>query len=269
MKKMITRVLVYIILIIIFSSLGIIGFLNKPSDVPSEEVLNTNYYKYDALRGNYDELKITNKAVEYKGEILDLTSCKTYTYTEETGILKLDCKKAFRIVGHTDEVVVINMNQENHYFYKSKEKSYNGEFQRLYQMTIDSYKQSGEKELEEKLIDIDDLTTHFKAKSLSFVYIKGRNCQNECTLFNKAFSNFSSKDNTYYLDSSKLTIEDIKSLKVLSDDFPENLIDYNQTYPQVFVIGNKKLHEIIKIEGKGFDYSKYFEFADNYEVQDE
>lgn len=265
MKKIIARVLIYTLLIIACTSLGIIGMMNKPSDTPDESILNIDYYKYNSKTGNYEELKLTDKKIEYKGELLELNSCKNYTYKEETGIIKLDCKKAFRIVGYTEEVIVINMNQENHYFYKTKEKSYNGEFQRIYQMTMESYKQSGEKELEGKIIDLETLDELLTNKKTSYIYIKGKNCKNMCTLFNKTFINFSSEDNTYYIDLTKIELDE-ELLNKLPDDIKEIITNYSEENPIVLVIENNELKETIKIEGKGFDYSKYENYTDGNEV---
>lgn len=268
MKK-IGRILIYTLLIIIFATLGIIGLMNKPSDKPNQEILNTIYYKYNTTTGEYDELKLTEEAIEYKGEILNLKSCKEYTYTEETGIIKLDCNKAFRIIGHTEEVLVINMDKENHYYYKTKEKSYKGEFQRKFQMSLESYKQEGEKELETIEIDTEDLINILKEKKPSFIYIKGNNCETECTLFNHEFINFSSKNNIHYLNLNKIKEEDEEKIKEIDENLLENLKQYNKEYPNIIVINNSEIKETIKIEGKGFDYSKYRGYADTYEVTNE
>jgi len=269
MKQIILRSLIYILLIILCITLGVIGYKNKPLDKPNPDVMNIEFYRYNALTGNYDTLKINENNINYEGEYLDLNNCKTYKYNEETGIIKLDCNKAFRIVGYTEEALVINISKENLYFYKEKEQSYNGEFQRTYKMSITSYKQEGETALKEKEITIEDLPSLIKSNSLSYIYIKGNNCKDECTLFNKVFLNFSTKDNIYYLDSSKLKISDIKKLTDTYEDFPNTLQDYDNVTPQVYVVGNKKLETILEIEGKGFDYSKYNNFADNYEVENE
>lgn len=260
MKKIIIRTIIYIILIITFLILGIIGYINKPLDIPDKEILNITYYRYYPKTGNYDEIKLLEKELQYEGESFDLQNCKNYTYTEETGILKLDCRKAFRIVGYTEDALVININRENQYFYKEKEKSYNGEFQRKYKMTLETYKKEGEILLKEKEMDIENLIDLFKSKETSYVYLKGDNCKNECTLFNKEFLNFSDK-NLYYLNTTELNEKEKEELKEL-EDFP--LESLNKDYPQVLIIKDKKI-EVIKIEGKGFDYSMYNNYSNNLE----
>ena len=37
------RVIVYIVLIIIFTSLGLYGFFNKPKELPPKAILGNNY----------------------------------------------------------------------------------------------------------------------------------------------------------------------------------------------------------------------------------
>ena len=258
--KTVIRIIIYITLIIITTTLGIIGYINKPLSHPSEQILNIDYYKYNTQTGNYDEITIKENKINYSGESLELNECKKYKFTETTNILKLDCNKAFRIVGFTEEALVINMNDENHYFYKEQEKSYNGEFQRKYKMSISAYKLQGEKEIEEKEITMERFNELIKQNTLSYVYIKGSNCKDECTFFNKQFSNFSTKNNIYYLNSNKIKQSDIDKLNKNYKDFPLNISEYNYDKPVVYIIGNKKLIKILNINGTGFDYSKYNNF---------
>lgn len=266
MKHIIGRIIIYIFLILTFLILGIIGYINKPLDVPDPKILNINYYKYNTNTGNYEEIKLTENELYYNGELFDLNNCKNYTYNDETGIIKLDCRKAFRIVGFTEEALVININKENQYFYKEKEKSFNGEFQRKFKMAIDTYKKEGENLLTEKEISIEEFKNLLNGNDTSYIYIKGNNCKNECTLFNKEFLSFSSKDNIYYLNTTKLTENDIEELKELNKIFNTDLLNGN--YPQIIIIENKEI-EILRIEGKGFDYSMYHNYANNMEEENE
>lgn len=269
MKKILPRASIYTLLIIIFTTLGIIGYKNRPKDEINEKLLNTEYYRYNQLNGNYDTFKITKNKIKYTGDYLDLQNCSKYTYTDATGIVKLDCNKAFRIAASTDDFIVINANNENLYFYKEKEKSLNGEFQRKYQMSIESYRLNGERELSEIEINIEKLKELLLSDESSYIYVKGDNCKNECTFYNREFKNFSDKNNLYYIDSTKITKDDIISIRENNEEFPENLEVYNNTYPVVFIIQNKKLNNILKIEGAGFDYSRYNNYASILEVNNE
>lgn len=266
MKHLIGRIIIYIVLILTFFSLGIIGYLNKPLDIPSKEILNINYYKYNTSTGNYEEVKLTENKIYYEGEEFELKNCKNYTYTEETGIIKLDCRKAFRIVGFTEDALVLNINRQNQYFYKEKEKSFNGEFQRKYKMSIDAYKKEGESLLSEKEITKEELVDLLNDNDTSFIYIKGNNCKNKCTLFNKEFLNFATDNNLYYLNSNKLTEEE--KLELINQYKELEVISLNETYPQVIIIKNKNI-KVLKIEGKGFDYSMYNNYGDNLEEENE
>ena len=122
-------------------------------------------------------------------------------------------------------------------------------------MSIDTYKKEGEDLLTEKEISIEEFKNLLNSNDTSYIYIKGNNCKNECTLFNKEFLSFSSKDNIYYLNTTKLTENDIEEL-------------LNGNYPQIIIIENKEI-EILRIEGKGFDYSMYHNYANNMEEENE
>ena len=146
MKRIIKRIIIYILLIIILTSLGIIGLKNQPSDKIEESILNKEYFRYNTNKGTHDKIKISEKTIEYEGDKINLKNCKNYKYTEATGIIKFDCNKEIRLITYNkeNEAIIINTNEENLYFYLDKEKSLLSEFQRRYQMTLDSYIIEGE-----------------------------------------------------------------------------------------------------------------------------
>lgn len=267
MKKIFNRTMAYISLIIIFTTLGIIGYKNKPHNTPKKEILNTTYYKYNTEIGTYEELKINEKDIYYKGETLNLNSCKNYEYDKKTETLKLDCNKSFKIISSLDDMLVIEINNQNNYLYKDKEKSLSGEFQRKFGLSIDAYKISGETYLKEIEIDTKKLTNILKKQETSFIYIKGNNCNLECTLFNKELNKFSSTDNIYYLDIDKLKNEDLEEINNLNNS-SLTIEELNKDYPQVLIIQNQKIKELLKIEGNGFNYSKYHNYDETLEVEE-
>ena len=69
-----------------------------------------------------------------------------------------------------------------------------------------------------------------------------------------------------YLNITKLTENDIEELKEINKIFNTDLLNGN--YPQIIIIENKEI-EILRIEGKGFDYSMYHNYANNMEEENE
>lgn len=270
MKKSIIRITIYVLLIITFISLGIIGYQNRPQDRPTEEILGVTYYRYNPNTNNYDEFMINEEEISYKGSDYDFEGCKNYTYTPGTGIVKLDCNKAFRIGGESASGLIIEQGDIRTLFYATKENTYNYEFQKYFKTTESMYKSSGENALRTLEIDIDELSDLIKSNETSYIYIKDNSCDKTCTIFNHSFQNFSKDENIYYLDLTKISNENIEEVNETYDTFPDNLNELKKNYPQVLVVGNRELKEIIKIEINGFNTSKYENFANNYgEVNNE
>lgn len=262
------RIIVYVTLIIIFMVLGIIGFMNQPTDLPSTEILNTKYYMFNGLTGEYEELELTENEINYKGSVLGLdNTCKNYEYNKQTKIIKLDCRKAFKI-SLQNEVLIININDINYNFYTDKERSYKGEFEKKFNSPISTYKLEGEHKLKEKEISIDNIKNIINQNNISFIYLKGSLCKDACTIFNKEFLNLKNK-NIYYLDVAKLTDDDINTLAKTYETLPNNLSDYNKAYPQVLIVGNKEIRENKEVILKGFDLTETIEYLNNYEVNNE
>lgn len=258
------RIIIYVVLIITFITVGVIGYINRPLDRPKDEILGLTYYRFNPNTNNYDEFMINKNDVIYKGTDYDLEGCKNYTYNPNTSIIKLDCNKAFRIGGETKEGIILDMEDKRTFFYSQKEKSYNFEFQKYFQTTESLYKSSGENGLREKEINVKKLTEIAKEKDYNFIYIKNNECMTSCTIFNHTFINFSNKDNTYYLNLEKVTEKEIEELNKEYETFPNNIKELTKNYPQVLVIKNGILEETIKIEFDGFDDSKYKNYAQRY-----
>lgn len=263
------RIIIYVVLIITFTALGIVGYINKPADLPNEKILNTKYYMYNTLTGEYEELEITSSEFNYKGTTLGIdNNCKKYDYTKNTGILKLECNKAFKLSLQND-ILIININDNNYYFYIEQERSYKAEFERKFEKTISTYKLEGETKLKEKEISISDLKRIITQNKISYIYMKGKSCKDTCTLFNKEFLNFKNGENIYYLDTTKLKQEDINSLIKTYDNLPKDIKEYDKLNPQILIVGNKEIQDIVNIEIKGFDLTNTIENLNNYEVNNE
>lgn len=258
------RIIAYITLIIAFITLGVLGFLNRPQERPSSEILGVTYYRYNPNTNTYDEFMITNEEISYTGTDYNLDGCKNYTYSSKTNIIKLDCGKAFSIEGESKTGIKLKEGDTSKFFYSEKENSYSYEFQKYFKTTENMYKSSGENALRDKEIDIEKLESLIKSDDTSFIYIKSSNCLSSCTIFNHAYSNFSNNLDTYYLNLDELTQEDITALHETYNTFPQRLTELKKDYPQVLVIGSGELKDTIKIEINGFDTSKYDNYVEKY-----
>ncbi len=258
------RIITYVVLIITLIALGIIGYINKPLARPKEEILGITYYRYNDTTGNYDEFMIDKEKIKYTGSDYDLEGCEKYTYDPNTSIIKLDCNKAFRIGGETKQGIIIDMEEKRNFYYPKKENSYNYEFQKKYGTTEKMYKTTGENELRNIEIDVEKLIEKAIEEEISFIYIKDSTCETSCTIFNHDFKNFSREENIYYLNLDKITEEDIEKLNKEIESFPKTKKEITKDYPQVLVIKNNKIEEIIKISLKGFENEKYNNYAEKY-----
>ena len=57
------RIITYITLIIIFTTLGFLGLFNQPKEVPSKDILNNTYYLFNTNTGEYESMMITKDVI--------------------------------------------------------------------------------------------------------------------------------------------------------------------------------------------------------------
>ena len=122
------RIIIYITLIILFTTLGFVGLFNQPKEVPTSDILNNTYYLYNTTTGEYESIMITKDVVVSNIKDLQDNNCSNYTYNEKNRILKLNCNKAFSIISATTDNLAINMNKTTYYFYKDKDNTFIKEF---------------------------------------------------------------------------------------------------------------------------------------------
>lgn len=249
------RIITYIILIIVFTTLGIIGLKNQPVDLPDKDILNQELYLYNINTGEYETLKITKQELSYKGTRLDLQTCKTYTYNKGTSILKLDCNKAIRIIGKVNDSYVFKINNENVFLYNEKEKSFNGEFQRQYNTTYENYVTEGITNITPYLLNYTSLINTLTSIPKTYIYIKNSNCNQTCNIYNNIFAN-NGITNKYYLDASTLQIEEINNLYSINQILGE-IINTNSKYPIIIEIENGIITNQYQIEVDGINFEKY------------
>ena len=117
------RLIIYIVLILFFASLGYIGLVNQPVDYLSFDVLDTSFYRYNMKTSTYEEIRLTKEKIDYKGDSFDLHNCSKYKYKETTGIIKMDCGRAFRVIVQNQKFLVLNVDNYNYYFFSDKDSS--------------------------------------------------------------------------------------------------------------------------------------------------
>lgn len=255
------RIIGYISLIIIFITLGIIGFLNTTPDLLNENIINTNLYRFDVANGAYDELRLTENKISYIGTELDLDNCKTYKYNEKTNIITLDCDKSLKVISQTNDILTLDINNTNYTFFKEKEESYENAFDKTFNTTLDDYKIEGETLLEPYQINYEILLEKFDNTDNSYIYLISNSCENNCILFNKEFLNITDNPNKFVLNIDNINDEQYNNLVTLYEGLKTNKNEYK--IPTILTIGNKKVNNILEIEIEGFNISKYNKYFDN------
>lgn len=245
------RIIAYIVFIIIFTSLGFIGLNYKKLDLPSENILNSTFYKYNTSSGLYESIKLDSKKVTYIGEELDLKGCSSYNYTSVSSIVKFTCGRAFRIIADTNEVLAINMNDNNYYFFKNKENSFEYEFNKQFGMTYSEYKSN--KLNKEKEINEEKLNELIDESNTSYVYIKNNKCDYTCALIEEKLN---SLNNSYYINLENITREDLLN----------NVSESNK--PIILTLGNKYVKKTT-INIKGFNVKDLNEYLKEIENEEE
>lgn len=250
------RIILYITLIIVFITLGYIGMTNQPVEYPSSDILGSTFYKYNENTENYEEITITTDSVKYKGELLDLNGCYSYKYQKSTGIFKMDCGRAFRLIEYGNGIIGID-NNTNLYF-KDKAASFAKEFQNKFGMTLSEYEFEGNDKLENIKINMETFNELMKSDTLSYVYTRNEICTYECILLSNSVTDLSGSKNVYYIEYEELTEELLNKIKETDNEF------LTSTSPKILVIGNDKIEEIITISVKSFDTNIFIGYLDEY-----
>lgn len=260
------RIIGYISLIIIFLALGILGLLNRKETL-NKEILDKDYYRYNSNNGTYEKIKLTKDNLSYDGTDLGLNTCKKYEYNKETNTITLDCGKNLRVISSSQDILVLEIEENKYIFNTNKEKIYNDSFEKFFGMTIQEYNQEGESKLEGLKINYDRLNEIFASEESNYIYLKSNTCSNDCILFNQAFSNMTNSNNKFVLNIDELSDEQYNNLVTSYEGLKNSKTEYK--YPSVLVIRNRKVEEIAEIEYEGFNIEKYNNYFKTSEVPDE
>lgn len=196
------RIIAYIVLIFISTTLGIIGLKYEKIELPSVEILNTTYYKFNTLTGDYETLKITENSFEYVGEQFNLTSCKTYTYKEDTGIMKLNCGSAITIMAHTDDTLMINISGTNYYFSKNQYNTFNKEFMLTFKDNKENFASKNFESIKDKYINENKLKELYILDQTSYIYLKNNKYDYKSSIVENKLVNL---ENSYYINKNEIT----------------------------------------------------------------
>ncbi len=262
------RIIVYILLIIAFTSLGAVGLLNQPEDTVDKSILNNIYYKYNNVTGNYETVEIKEKEIIYTGTILDTKDCSNYTFNKDTNIIKLSCGRAISIAGFTEDLLVLTINNQNEYYYKNNEDSFNKEFQNYFKTTIDAYTQSGLTLLKEKEITFDELIEKITQETESYIYITSEKCTKKCIIANNIIDKLTTSKEIYYIELNNLTSQNLSKIKEITNkELTKETLD--KEFPEILLVGNNNIKNIIDLNIIGFNTDEYTNYLDDFEVNNE
>ena len=197
------RAIIYVLLIMTFTFLGIIGLINQPVDYLDFDVLDNTYYRYNIKENSYEEIKVTKDKIEYKGNSINLNNCSNYRFNKETSIIKMDCGRAFRVVGQKKEYLVLNIDNVNYYFFNDKNNTYTKEFNAYFGMTEDDFKFEIEEKLAKYKINSDLLDELIDSSDESYVFIKESECNSECLVLSYSIDKLT-EENIYYINAEDL-----------------------------------------------------------------
>ena len=254
------RIILYVTLIIAFCLMGYIGMTNQPVELPNESILGVTYYKYNKENGEYDSIIFNKESIDYKGNEISLNGCGTYNYQQSTGIIKMDCGRAFRLIIPDENMIGVNIDGNNYYFYKNKEESFAREFQSAFDMTLSDYEYEGNEKLENIKINIERFNELKDGDIFSYVYVKNNVCSYECILLANSVTDLSGSKNVYYLDYNELTNEIISQIIEKDNEFTTS------TSPKILVVGRSSINDIITISVEGLDTNKFIGYLDDYDT---
>lgn len=240
------RIITYITLIIIFTTLGFLGLFNQPKEVPSKDILNNTYYLFNTNTGEYESMMITKDVIVSNVFNLELNNCSNYTYNDKTRIVKLNCGRAFTILSGTTDTLALNMSDKTYYFYKDKENTFIKEFNSYFKESKHIFETNTNELLKTKKITFQKLTELFNTQETNYIYVKPNTCDYKCMIIE---SKLNTLENSYYIDNKDITDFAYINEEKLKKDLPFFIIITNtgSYYGQENTISTSKY-----IEFKGF-----------------
>ncbi len=233
-----TRALVYILLIIIFTGLGVYGMLNKPKEYPSDDILGKVYYEYNLETESYEQITIEKSAIAYQGTRMDIQNCSDYSYSKAKETFYI-CNKEINVVTYTESVLLLRYDETNLYFYIDKEKAYKNEVERVLNDSEENYNSEVENTLSNIEIDMNKFNEFLADTSKHYVYYLPSECSSKCLIVSRNVKELTTNEIHFINELDENTINTLNTIE-------ENITNIN--VPLVIVINGGTIEKVIKVE---------------------
>ena len=261
-NKGIVNLIIFMILIIFF--LLAYYFKYNNSDI-NEKIQNVKWYKYDYNTGYYETFYVSNNDFMYNlaNKTNEYASCKQYSFNKNNNTLNLDCNKKIKIISVNKNYIVLNIDNEEKYFYDNIEDSLNYEFKSYFNKSISEFKKEKQQVKEYLKIDYEKLLEILAKEEDYRIVFMGDSCTSiECTLMLDIMEKWLvSYDSVYYIDANILNDNMIKNLYNLNNVFDNNINFYNGIYPRVVSNINENLNQY-EVKCNGFNCTKFYKIEE-------
>ena len=134
------------------------------------------------------------------------------------------------------------------------------EFENYYGKKVNEYRNSNKQTLDIIKIDSNKILNILSDKDYSKIIFIGDKCSSiECSLIYDIIEKWISySKNIYYVDASTLDNYALAQLNIVNDNFTLDINEYNNIYPVVYVVSNKKVIDKYNIVCEGFNCSNYY-----------
>ncbi len=253
-------IIISVVIVVILSVFYVLSLKNFDNNL-----LNNKWYHYNKINGYTEILYIDDDKMTYykpsnDSQTDDYSFCSDYKYNKSTKTILFDCGKKIVIKDINSHRLDVSMNEEDITFFKSSKYSKEYEFNNYFGMTIDKYKNSKKQALEIIKIDSNKLLEVLSDKEYSKIIIAGDNCSSvECALLYDVVEKWISySKNIYYINANEINEETIIKLNSIDNKFLTEKKDYDDVYPNVYVVSNNKVIDKYKIICDGFSCAAYY-----------
>ena len=257
-----------IILIVILIGLFVFGLLIYDfSDALDDVLYDSSWYIYED--GKLNKMDFKDNEFSYvnvdSGKVLDnYKSCHTFRYNRSINVIKLNCNinsNKIYIASFDENQLKISVNGEDRVFYSSIDEVRKNEFIKNNNLTKEEY---------EKMINIDfskysninpsEFDTLYNSKESNYVAIVNNDISYTNVSNYIALDKFisESKKNVLLLNVSNISKEDAKNLHKKYDNFKEDSAEYIKDEINIYLVGNKKIKHIEKLDFKNINDAKNY-----------
>lgn len=246
------------LIVVILSILHVFNLKNI-----SNNLIDKKWYHYDNLTGYYDRLYFNVDNFNFDRPNNDnatneYSSCSKYKYNKSTKKIHLDCGKDITVKDADSEKLILNIDSKDTVFFTDYKKSKEYEFKNYYDIDYNEFKLKNKQALDIIEIDKSKFFNLLSDKEYSKVIFIGDKCNMlECALIYDIVEKWISfSKNIFYINSSKLDQEFLNNLK--NKKISNNINDYDNIYPIVYVIGGNNVIDKYEIKCLGFNCKMYY-----------